>query len=141
MIHPELIEEMSTQIIIIGYFLLVASLLIGVALSIPCRKKNKKAISDLRDILNQKGIRTFDDKKKHGSIQTYVNFSQGVLMTDKAVSADFQFEGTKAVAHVVVDTNKDGVPLAKVTVELELTQIPAEVYDALKAKKEAALQA
>jgi hypothetical protein len=52
-------------------------------------------------------------------------------MENKAV--DFKFEGTKLI--VIVDPNKDGGPVLSVIVDL--SEIPDEVFSLLSAKKAA----
>lgn len=56
-------------------------------------------------------------------------------MSEKAVTAEVKFEGTKLLASVQVDSNKDGQPMAKLSLEVELTEIPDEVFAAVKAAK------
>lgn len=57
-------------------------------------------------------------------------------MEGKAVAVDFKFEGSKAIASVVIDSNKDGQPLAKINVELELSEVPDEVLSLIVKKKQ-----
>lgn len=48
-------------------------------------------------------------------------------------AVEVKFEGSKLL--VQVDSNKDGQPVVKL--EVELSEVPDEVFAAIKAKKEA----
>lgn len=48
---------------------------------------------------------------------------------------DLKFEGSKVLASVEVDPNGDGQPVAKITVEIDLAEVPDEVMSAVMKKK------
>lgn len=50
----------------------------------------------------------------------------------KAVEASYKFEGSKLKAEALFDTNKDGEPVAKMTLEIDLAEIPDEVFAKIK---------
>ena len=52
----------------------------------------------------------------------------------KAVEASYKFEGSKLKAEAVFDTNKDGEPVAKMTLEIDLAEVPDEVFSVIKKK-------
>lgn len=56
-------------------------------------------------------------------------------MEPKVFQGDVKFEGTKLIASAAVDTNKDGQFMAKVTLEIELSEIPDEVFSAISKAK------
>lgn len=56
-------------------------------------------------------------------------------MEAKVFSGEMKFEGTKLILSGAVDSNKDGQPLAKISLEFDLTEIPDEVFSALSKKK------
>lgn len=56
-------------------------------------------------------------------------------MTEKkAVEASYKFEDSKLIVSAVIDTNKDGEPVAKMTLEIDLAEVPDEVFSAIKKK-------
>ena len=50
---------------------------------------------------------------------------------------EYKFEGSKLKISAAVDTNKDGEPVAGMSLEIDLAEIPDEVFSAIKEKKEA----
>jgi hypothetical protein len=53
----------------------------------------------------------------------------------KAVVTEFKFEGTKLIAAVALDSNKDGQNLVKLALEIDLAEIPEEIFAAIQAAK------
>jgi hypothetical protein len=49
---------------------------------------------------------------------------------------EYKFEGSKLIASGELDPNGDGQPVVKVALEIELAEIPDEVFSAIKEKKE-----
>lgn len=51
------------------------------------------------------------------------------------MKTDVKFEGSKVIATASVDPNGDGQELAKVTLELDLAEVPDEVMSVVLKKK------
>jgi heat shock protein HslJ len=49
---------------------------------------------------------------------------------------EYKFEGSKLKLSAAADTNKDGEPVAVMNLEIDLAEIPDEVFAAIKSKKE-----
>lgn len=52
-----------------------------------------------------------------------------------SVKKEFKFDGTKLVAEVGFDSNDDGQPVAKLSLEIDIAEIPDEVLSAVMKKK------
>lgn len=57
-------------------------------------------------------------------------------MTEKkTVEASYKFEDSKLIVSAVIDTNKDGEPLAELEFKLHISEIPDEVVSAWVSRK------
>lgn len=72
-------DQLTSTLTLIGYGLMVVTLVIGVAISIPVRAKAKQVARDMHCILRDNGIKCpLDANKKHGSLYAHKQFpSQG----------------------------------------------------------------
>ena len=53
-------------------------------------------------------------------------------MEKKAVEASYKFEDSKLIVKAAFDTNKDGEPVAELEFKLHISEIPDEVFAAIK---------
>lgn len=68
-------EQVTSIAILAGYTVMIVTLIIGVALSLPYRAKAKQVARDMHCILRSNGIKCpLDANKKRGSLYAHNNF-------------------------------------------------------------------
>lgn len=68
-------DHLTSTIIAIGYAIMIVTMVIGVAISLPYRTKARQVAKDMKCLLRANGIKCpIDANKKRGSLYAHNNF-------------------------------------------------------------------